>query len=259
MTKFIDTHFHFDFIKDELARHQLIQACDEAKIKVIAQTVLPTQYPLLKAMYPIDVALGLHPWYIENEQQVAQELQSFLKELPTTHFIGEIGLDFAPNRLQQVEQKLQVDTFSRIIQMIRDYEQVHQHSFVVSIHTVRSASVVLDILEKFQLYQSKSQVIFHYFNGTSDELMRHVRHGGWLSIHPNMLHTKKGRAYIKQVPINRLLLETDLPKPEQDTNEIVTQYQQVINQLLEQLTELLGVDVRPIFLENQAQLYRYLR
>ena len=54
--------------------------------------------------------------------------------------------------------------------------------------------------------------IFHRFGGTSDELTRLIRAGGYISVNPRMLRTKRGRAYVSQVPVDRLLLETDLPR-----------------------------------------------
>ena len=54
--------------------------------------------------------------------------------------------------------------------------------------------------------------IFHRFGGTSDELTRLIRTGGYISVNPLMLRTKRGRAYVSQVPVDRLLLETDLPR-----------------------------------------------
>ena len=54
--------------------------------------------------------------------------------------------------------------------------------------------------------------IFHRFGGSSDELTRLIKQGGYISVNPAMLATKRGRAYVTQVPADRLLLETDLPE-----------------------------------------------
>ncbi|MBF6979246.1 TatD family hydrolase [Aerococcaceae bacterium zg-BR22] len=253
MKQLIDTHFHLDFVEEQ-KRQSFISAIANEQIDIIAQTLLPTQYQLIYQQYPVALALGCHPWHIQDRQQMMYELQLFEQLLPTTHYIGEIGLDFAPSRLEQVDQGLQVETFTRIIHLLRCYEQHYQHPFIVSIHSVRSATQVIDILEAQALYQGKSQVILHYFNGTSDELTRHIRNGGWLSVHPKMLQTKKGRAYIQQVPLQRLLLETDLPIATSETDTIETQHPQVIHQLVEQLSELLKRDMRPVLLDNQEQL-----
>ncbi|MBS4455803.1 TatD family hydrolase, partial [Aerococcaceae bacterium zg-A91] len=58
----------------------------------------------------------------------------------------------------------------------------------------------------------------------------------------------------QQVPLQRLLLETDLPIATSETDTIETQHPQVIHQLVEQLSELLKRDMRPVLLDNQEQL-----
>ncbi|MFQ9751750.1 MAG: TatD family hydrolase [Collinsella aerofaciens] len=53
--------------------------------------------------------------------------------------------------------------------------------------------------------------MFHWFSGTSDELVRARHAGSFFSINERMLATKRGREYARQIPLNRLLLETDAP------------------------------------------------
>ena len=53
--------------------------------------------------------------------------------------------------------------------------------------------------------------IFHWFTGTSDELARARQRGCHFSINEHMLKTKRGREYARQIPLERLLLETDAP------------------------------------------------
>ena len=157
-------------------------------------------------------AVGYHPWYIDGNYE--RELEIFRAALPRTRFIGEIGLDFAPRRLDDVPAETQIHVFTSILDAVRSSNQSH----ILSIHAVRSAGVVLDLIES-RLDTSSSVApgetfvpIFHRFGGTSDELTRLIRAGGYISVNPLMLRTKRGRAYVSQVPVDRLLLETDLPR-----------------------------------------------
>ena len=54
-------------------------------------------------------------------------------------------------------------------------------------------------------------VIFHWFSGSGDELVRARKAGCYFSVNEMMLATRRGRAYAKQIPEDRLLLETDAP------------------------------------------------
>ena len=85
---------------------------------------------------------------------------------------------------------------------------------VLSIHAVRAAGATLDILESSGLLKNDPNsptIIFHWFSGTSDELVRARHAGSFFSINERMLATKRGREYARQIPLNRLLLETDAP------------------------------------------------
>lgn len=120
-----------------------------------------------------------------------------------TPFIGEVGLDFAPRHIDT--RDAQVRAFNRIALACAE-----AHDKVISIHAVQSASVVLDVLERTGCARSNA-CILHWFSGTSDELQRALRMGCFVSAGARMLESKRGRAYVQAVPVDRLLLETDAP------------------------------------------------
>lgn len=229
MTTLLDTHYHYDFVPEQ-ARGPLLDALAKEGVSLVAQTVTPSGFVNCEsaevsrtssAPVPL-LSVGFHPWYIESDYQ--QELDVFAEALTRTRFVGEIGLDFAPRRLEQVTAKKQVEVFRRILTLADDAARSAGNQYVLSIHTVRSATEVLDQLED----TSAVVPVFHRFGGTSDELTRLIRAGGYVSVNPLMLNTKRGRAYVTQVPADRLLLETDLPTsahPEQQpdyAHDIIT-------------------------------------
>ena len=93
---------------------------------------------------------------------------------------------------------------------------------MISIHAVRSAGAVLDVLESHGLLipnPDSPVIIFHWFSGTSDELVRAREAGCYFSVNERMLATKRGREYARQIPLDRLLLETDSPaEPNTETS-----------------------------------------
>lgn len=209
--RFIDTHFHYDFLPQD-SRERFKADLAREGVEIIAQTVRPSGFVELESESLPMAAVGYHPWYIDGNYE--RELEIFRAALPRTRFIGEIGLDFAPRRLDDVSAETQIHVFTSIL----DAVQASSLSHILSIHTVRSAGVVLDLLEP-RLNTDAGVVpgenfvpIFHRFGGTSDELTRLIRTGGYISVNPLMLRTKRGRAYVSQVPVDRLLLETDLPR-----------------------------------------------
>lgn len=235
--RLIDTHFHYDFLP-QASRERFKADLAREDVEIIAQTVRPAGFVELERENLAMVAVGYHPWYIDDNCE--HELEVFREALPRTRFVGEIGLDFAPRRLDDVPAETQIHVLTSIL----DAVQVSSLSHILSIHTVRSADVVLDLLEprlgsRPGLASDEGFVpIFHRFGGTSDELTRLIRAGGYISVNRLMLRTKRGRAYVSQVPVDRLLLETDLPHEEVSGDAAETVAAEVITALRETVADL---------------------
>ena len=257
MTILMDTHFHFDFINEEADRLNFLQGIRDAGWGIVAQTTTPSGYVKLSesSVKPERNSLGFHPWYMTSTAQVEEELALFAEQIATTRFIGEIGLDFSPKPLEQADMALQVNAFREILKMVRAAAANAEKPYVLSIHAVRSATVVLDILEELNMNAYPVGVVFHRFNGTSDELTRLRRAGGYISVHPEMYTKKKGRAYVKQMPKERLLLESDLPDPRRSFSNLAAELLAEMSASLETLSQIRGEEMTPIILANQERLY----
>ena len=157
----------------------------------------------------IIAGVGLHPWWIADGRCGTAEVDLLCELAVRERFIGEVGLDFSP-RFAGTEG-VQTQAFERLCQALSQNPLAGR---VLSIHAVRAAGATLDILESNGLLKdtpNSPTIIFHWFNGTSDELSRARNAGCYFSINERMLATKRGREYARQIPLNRLLLETDAP------------------------------------------------
>ena len=79
---------------------------------------------------------------------------------------------------------------------------------VLSIPSRGAETRVLDILEA---HPRAGTPVLHWFSGNSEELQRAIRLGCWFSVGPAMLVGAKGRAHLSEMPLNRVLPETDGP------------------------------------------------
>lgn len=105
---------------------------------------------------------------------------------------------------------------------------------VVSIHSLKSASTIIEILEEYKT-QKNNKYIFHWFTGSMSQLKKAIELGGYFSINPRMLKTKSGLEVINTVPIERMLLETDAPftaKP-QHVEDIEIELRRVVSKISE--------------------------
>lgn len=168
--------------------------------------------------YPNIIAgAGLHPWWIADGRCGPAEVDLLCEVAAQERYIGEVGLDFSARFTGS--EPLQIQAFDRLCDTLVQRSLAGR---VISIHAVRSAGAVLDVLESNGLLipnPDSPAIIFHWFSGTSDELVRARNAGCYFSVNERMLASKRGREYARQIPLDRLLLETDAPaKPNTETS-----------------------------------------
>lgn len=198
-----DMHCHLDFAD---GAHELAVELANRSIGCLSVTVDPEGYDRSMAAMAscpnVSVAVGLHPWWVAPGQVASTQIEQFESRAARTRFIGEVGLDFSDRQLPT--RDVQTTTFDRIVAACA------QGGKVLSIHAVRSADAVLDVLERRGGFENNA-CIFHWFSGTSDQLQRAVKRGCYFSVGEGMLASRRGRAYAQAIPRGRLLLETDAP------------------------------------------------
>ena len=168
--------------------------------------------------YPNIIAgVGLHPWRLADGHCGPAEVNLLCEVAAQERYIGEIGLDFSARFAGS--EPLQIQAFDRLCDTLVQHPLTGR---VISIHAVRSAGAVLDVLKSHGLLipnHDSPAIIFHWFSDTSDELARARNAGCYFSVNDRMLATKRGREYARQIPLDRLLLETDAPaEPSTETS-----------------------------------------
>lgn len=165
----------------------------------------------------IIAGIGLHPWWLADGRCGPAEVNLLCEFAAQERYIGEVGLDFSARFA--VSEPLQIQAFDWLCDTLVQHPLTGR---VISIHAVRSAGAVLDVLESHGLLipnPDSPAIIFHWFSGTSDELVRARNAGCYFSVNERMLATKRGREYARQIPLDRLLLETDAPaEPQADAS-----------------------------------------
>jgi Tat protein secretion system quality control protein TatD with DNase activity len=161
--------------------------------------------------------IGLHPWWLVDGHCGFDEINLLCEVAAQERYIGEVGLDFSARFAGS--EPLQTQALDQLCEALAQHPLTGR---VISIHAVRSAGTVLDILESHGLLipnPSSPVIIFHWFSGTSDELVRARDAGCYFSVNERMLASKRGREYARQIPLDRLLLETDAPaEPNTETS-----------------------------------------
>jgi len=198
-----DAHCHLDFMSNG---EDVARAAAHDGVKVFANTVDLDGFEKARKRFGnhpnVLVGVGTHPWWVDDSFNPNR----FERLARQTEFVGEVGLDFSSKHA--ANREAQINAFALIANIC-----ARQGRKLLSIHAVKSASTVLDILERADTLATCT-CIFHWFSGSGDELVRAREAGCYFSVNPMMLATRRGREYVRQLPADRLLVETDAP-PEQ--------------------------------------------
>jgi len=199
----IDTHAHLEQIKN------LEQVLTEAKsaniIAIIGvgsdyksnRKVLDFAQTYKDFIYP---ALGLHPWNLKVSE-IDRNLEFIEAHIDKAVAIGEIGLDYHKRVRERAEKDLQKCALKEVLKMAKTYKKP------VIIHSRYAWRDSLDLVEEAQL----EKVVFHWYTGTSSVLRDIVSQGYFISATPAVEYHEEHRRAVKEIPLERLLLETDSP------------------------------------------------
>jgi len=193
-----DTHLHIDLYKDY---QKIIEEIENNSIYTISMTNAPSVFrkacQIVRGCKYIKTALGFHP---ELVKQRYYEIESFSEFIHETTYIGEVGLDFS--NANDEERTMQKKAFERILLLCRKNPKK-----VLSIHSRKAVADVLSLLGN----NFPGIVILHWFSGNMNLLKQAIQQGCYFSINIAMLSTMSSRQIVGEIPIDKLLLESDGP------------------------------------------------
>ena len=172
--------------------------------KVICNATSPDNWldvlNLYKSDHSMIPALGIHPWYVENLEKNWNDTLNDLLSNSEVALIGEIGLD---KLLTKAPFELQKHIFKRQLEI------AIEHSRNLCIHCVKAWPEMLQILNKYS--NTLPKFMIHAFVGSIEIANEIISMGGYLSFAGNSINSTKTQNTIKQIPIDKLLIETDSP------------------------------------------------
>lgn len=243
----IDFHCHVDLFDNYI---ELIKECEAQQIYTLAVTTTPRAWirnrDLTQNTKYVKAALGLHPQLVKDDSSTELSLwEDFISE---TRYIGEVGLDASPNFIHTFNEQKKV--FGHILKCCAE-----MNDKIISVHSVRSASSTLDLIDKY-LPSDKGSIVLHWFTGNLKEARRAVSLGCYFSINLAMLLTKKGCELVKSLPTNKIITETDGPFIEWQGK--ISKPKDVINNitLLSQLLGRTRLEISQIIFSNFKSLIK---
>lgn len=204
-----DSHCHlykeyYDNIEDII-----VKAKDKGVEKYISDaTNIDTCYEMLELanMYPdIYITLGIHPESIDDSYQELEKI--VFDNLNNDKFvaIGEIGLDY---HYEGYNKEKQIELFEKQLVLA---EKINKP---VVIHCRVAYKDMIEILKKHN-----NKGVIHCFDGTFEQYKEYEKLGYYIGVDGNVtFKNSTTRNVIKEIPMERILLETDSPylTPEPD-------------------------------------------
>lgn len=199
--RLVDLHCHLDLYPDF---EELVKECEREAIYTLAVTTTPKAWARNKALADrtkhVRVGLGLHPQLAATH---ASEIALWERLLHEATYVGEVGLDASPQYAKSLPEQKRV--FERVLKACSK-----QGGKVLSIHAVRTASTVLDMIEE-HLDLASNVPVLHWFSGSLSEARRASALGCMFSINARMMDSPKAAGLVKAIPREQMLTETDGP------------------------------------------------
>lgn len=202
----IDVHCHLEQKDYDNDREDIINACRKELKAVITSCAHPRDFELTMRMVEehkdfVFASCGIHPEYVKevSENEKDDFLDLIVKNKEKIVAIGETGLDYWYIKEREWQEK-QRDLFIELIGLANELGKP------LVIHSREVFDETLDILES----QDAKRVNFHMW-GANQLLQRILDNGWYVSMNTIVLKSKKHKKIARDIPLERLMLETDSP------------------------------------------------
>ena len=197
-----DSHAHYDDVKFDEIRDELLSSLNKNGVKYAVtcsvdgissenSLKISEKYEFLYA------AVGIHPENLDSNTPIS-DIEKLSKH-PKCVAIGEIGLDYyynSENRMQQIQ------VFEEQIVL------ANKLNLPVIVHDREAHADTLEILKKH-----KPNGVVHCFSGSLEMAKEIVSLGMYIGVGGvvTFKNAKKLPDIVREIPDNRLLIETDCP------------------------------------------------
>jgi TatD DNase family protein len=202
----VDAHCH---LADERLRGQFTDILDRALAagigRIFVNGTCPEDWPEVlwqaESSPHIVPFFGLHPWKVgEVGADWLERLTGFLEKTPSG--VGEIGLD---RWIEPRDEALQERCF------LQQWQVARERNLPCTVHCLRAWGWFMQLLERYPA--GPKGFLLHSYGGPPEMVRPLAQRGAWFSFSAMLLEKRrdKMRAAFREVPEERLLLETDAP------------------------------------------------
>ena len=239
----IDTHCHLNFTVFDSKRREIISQCFQNNMQcIVVGTNLKTSQKaveLAQQYSNLYAAVGLHPMELDTglvkikpdawegihfEAEFNYERYKELAQNSKVVAIGEIGLDYYTKPKTTRRKELFKQKQKELL--LREWQLAKELNLPVIFHCRMANKDLIELLKNNKNLRP-SRAVIHSFVGTLEEMKTYLSLGYYIGFNGIIFKDITGINFpelIKEIPLNRMLLETDSPylKPPAMKGEINT-------------------------------------
>ena len=201
-----DTHAHYDDEKFDADRDELLNSMEAGGIGTIVDvgSTLESWDKIIKLTekYPfIYGAIGAHPDEVGSLNEGEIKRMSELLARDKIVAVGEIGLDYYWDKENHDIQKKW---------FVRQLDLAREKDMPVIIHSREAAADTMDIMKA---HAAGMKAVIHCYSYSAEMAREYVKMGYYIGVGGvvTFKNAKKLKAAVEEIPLERILLETDCP------------------------------------------------
>ena len=253
--KIFDSHAHYDDeefdndrkeVMEELKKDGVIGIMNcSSSYESIAKTC-----ELINTWDFIYGAVGIHPENADEfKDEMLEEFKEIIKKNPKVKAIGEIGLDYYWD--ENPDKEIQKDVFRKHMKLAEEL------NLPVIIHDRDAHEDTLNIIKEFPNVKG----VVHCFSGSVEFAKECLKLGYYIGVTGvvTFKNAKKVVKVVKEVPIERLLVETDCPYMAPEPNRGKRNKSSYIKYVIEKISEIKEINPKEFNIkvnENLQNLFK---
>lgn len=207
--KVIDSHAHLDDEKFDFDRESVIKNLKSNGVDFVYNIGADLEssirsVELARKYDNIHAVIGIHPHDADSYTEEVEEKLIELAKDENVRAIGEIGLDFFYDNSPREKQK---EVF------IRQIELANRLNLPVVIHSRDAAQETFNIVKESKEKYKDIVFLIHCYSQSVELMHEYIKLGCYIALGGvvTFKNSKAPKNVAKEVPIDRLLLETDCP------------------------------------------------
>jgi len=202
----IDAHCHLEQADYNSDRDDVIEKCKKQLNAIVTCCANPDDFNLTMEMIEkyknfIFATFSIHPIYIRDisDKQKDEFIELLINNKDKIIAIGETGLDYFHVKENSWQQK-QKELFIEFIGLSKELKKP------LVIHSRDSMEDTIKILEQ----EDAKNVLMHLF-GARKLLQKVIENNWFISVGPIVQRSKDHKKIVRDMPFDKILLETDSP------------------------------------------------